>query len=139
MHTHTIRRRVEFADTDVAGIAHFSRFFVFMEDAEHRFWNALGLSVHTEVEGVKIGWPRLDAHCEFLRPLRFEDEVEIVARLVHKGTKSLRWRFDFLLDGSLVARGRLATVCCELTAAGPRAIPIPAPIADRLQEAPDDD
>jgi acyl-CoA thioester hydrolase len=38
-------RRIEFPDTDMAGIVHFSRFFVFMEAAEHEFqydWLASG-------------------------------------------------------------------------------------------------
>ena len=41
MHTFRTRRRVEFVDTDMGGIVHFSRFFVFMETAEHEFLEAL--------------------------------------------------------------------------------------------------
>ena len=51
------RKRVEFADTDMAGIVHFSRFFVYMEMAEHAFWRSLGLSVHGTLDGRIIGWP----------------------------------------------------------------------------------
>ena len=40
------RQRVEFADTDMAGIVHFSNFFRYMERAEHEFLRSLGLSVH---------------------------------------------------------------------------------------------
>ena len=36
-HEYRTSRRIEFADTDMAGIAHFSRFYVFMEQAEHEF------------------------------------------------------------------------------------------------------
>ncbi len=136
MHTFRTRRRIEFSDTDMARIVHFSRFFVFMEGAEHEFWNELGLSVHTEIDGVPIGWPRLEAQCEYLRPLRFEDQVEIELRVVKRGTKSLRFEFDFTKEGELIARGRLATICCELTAEGPRAIEIPSMIAERIEEAP---
>ena len=53
------QRKIEFADTDLGGIVHFSRYFVFMETAEHQFLDALGTSVHL-VEGDKtIGWPRV--------------------------------------------------------------------------------
>ncbi|HEV2969258.1 MAG TPA: thioesterase family protein [Pirellulales bacterium] len=38
-------RRVEFRDTDAAGIAHFSAFFFYMESVEHEFLRHLGLSV----------------------------------------------------------------------------------------------
>ena len=40
------RQRVEFADTDMAGIVHFANFFRYMERAEHEFLRSLGLSVH---------------------------------------------------------------------------------------------
>ena len=51
MHEFRTRRRIEFSDTDMGGIAHFSRFFVFMETAEHEFLNAIGTSVHVMVDG----------------------------------------------------------------------------------------
>ena len=41
-------RRVEFADTDMAGIMHYSNFFRFMETAEHAFFRSLGLSIVTD-------------------------------------------------------------------------------------------
>jgi len=33
------KRKIEFADTDLAGICHFARFFIFMETTEHQFLN----------------------------------------------------------------------------------------------------
>ena len=35
-------RQVEFSETDMAGIMHFSNFFRFMETAEHGFYRSLG-------------------------------------------------------------------------------------------------
>ena len=59
------QRLVEWADTDKAGIVHFARFFVFMEQTEHEFWRALGLSVHMKRDENIISWPRLTADCEY--------------------------------------------------------------------------
>lgn len=127
------KRKIEFADTDMAGIVHFTRFFVFMESAEHEFLRSLGTSVATEWEGNKIGWPRLKASCEYLSPLRFEDEVDICLWVSKKGTKSLTYQFHFTRQGEDVARGELTTVCC-ITNPGEklRAIPIPDFIADQI-------
>ena len=127
------KRKIEFADTDMAGIVHFTRFFVFMETAEHEFLRSLGTSVATEWNGDKIGWPRLAASCEYLSPLRFEDEVEIHLRVSKKGTKSLTYQFHFTHKGKDIARGELTTVCC-ITNPGEklRAIPIPDFIADQI-------
>ena len=134
MHTeYQTKRKIEFADTDMAGIVHFTRFFVFMESAEHEFLRSLGTSVATEWDGNKIGWPRLMASCEYLSPLRFEDEVDIRLWVSKKGTKSLTYQFHFTHQGKDVAHGQLTTVCC-ITNPGERlhAIPIPDFIADQI-------
>jgi acyl-CoA thioesterase FadM len=52
-------RRIEFADTDMAGIVHFANFFRFMEAAECEFLRERGLSVAMEWEGETLGFPRL--------------------------------------------------------------------------------
>ena len=44
------KRRVEFADTDLAGIVHFAMFFKYMEEAEHQFWRSVDLSVSMKDE-----------------------------------------------------------------------------------------
>jgi YbgC/YbaW family acyl-CoA thioester hydrolase len=138
MHTeYQTKRKIEFADTDMAGIVHFTRFFVFMESAEHEFLRSLGTSVATEWNGNKIGWPRLAASCEYLSPLRFEDEVDIHLRVSRKGNKSLTYQFHFTHQGTDIARGEVTTVCC-ITNPGERlrAIPIPDFIANQIHPLP---
>src|SRR5262245_24638607 len=72
--TYRLRRRVQFYETDVAGIVHFSWFFRYMEEAEHALWRQAGLRIHPDQSD--IGWPRVAASFEFHRPLRFEDEFD---------------------------------------------------------------
>jgi acyl-CoA thioester hydrolase len=137
MHEYRTRRRIEFSDTDVGGIAHFARFFVFMETAEHEFLNALGTSVHVDVDGRKIGWPRVSATCEYLSPARFEDVLDIHLKVLRKGTKSMTYGFEISRGETPIARGRLTSVCCVLNdPAGVRPIPIPSFLAERIEEAP---
>ena len=93
------KRKIEFVDTDMAGIVHFTRFFVFMETAEHEFLRSLGTSVAIEWNGDKIGWPRLAASCEYLSPLRFEDEVDIRLRVTKKGNEVPHLPIPFYTSG----------------------------------------
>ena len=72
MTTYTTTRQVEFAETDMAGIMHFANFYRWMENVEHEFFRSMGLSIHTELDGQHIGWPRLESICKFKRPLKFE-------------------------------------------------------------------
>ena len=74
---YSIFRRVEFSETDLAGIMHFTNYYRWMEICEHEFLRSVGLSVDMEDENGRFGWPRVKATCRFKRPLRFEEEVEI--------------------------------------------------------------
>lgn len=133
------QRRVEFADTDMARIVHFSRFFDFMEAAEHEFVRSLlgdGRQVHFEHEGHEIGWPRGRVQCEFHSPARLGDVVDIRVRVVRKGSKSLTYRFDLSVEGRRVAVGQITAICCRIGGPVLKAVPIPSDLADRIQEAP---
>ncbi len=128
--------RVSFAQTDMAGIMHFSNFFRLMEDTEHAFLRSVGLSVMMHLEGRQVGFPRVHASCDYRRPLRFEDEVEVEAQIAEIGEKSLRLVFVFRKPhgGEEVARGAFVTVCVERdTVTGAiQSVPLPALITDRL-------
>ena len=137
MYEFKTRRKIEFADTDMGGITHFSRFFVFMETAEHEFLEAVGSSVALEVDGKHVGWPRVSASCEYKRPARFGDVIDIHVRVRRKGAKSMTYEFTFSRDGEELAAGRMTSVCCVLDPSEDvRAIPIPPFIADKLDEPP---
>ena len=135
----TTKRRIEFSDTDMAGIVHFARFFIFMETAEHEFLRSLGLAVSMELHGEHISWPRVAASCDYMRPVYFEEELDIHLTVIHKGTKSLTYRAVFLKDGEVVARGKLTTSCCICVAGEPlRSIPIPDEIGALIKEYPEE-
>lgn len=131
--SHTVARRVEFRDTDAAGIMHFSAFFTYMEESEHDFWRALGLSVMMPYEGETLSWPRVNATCDFSGALRFEDEFEVSVSVERLGTKSLTYGFEFTRESRSLARGRMTVVCCRISAGGPPvSVEIPGPIRESL-------
>jgi YbgC/YbaW family acyl-CoA thioester hydrolase len=132
------RQRVEFADTDMAGIMHFSNYFRFMERTEHEFLRSLGLSVHPADGEEFISLPRVNAECNYRCPLAYEDEVDIHLLVREKRSKSICYEFRFRKRGeeSLVAVGSITvvTVLFDRATSGMKAIPIPESI-DRLIEA----
>src|SRR5262245_53650111 len=129
-------RRVEFVDTDMAGIAHFSTFFRWMESAEVEFLRSRGLSVKVSWRGETLGFPRVSAACDYLRPVRFEDVLEIAVTLETIGRKSLTYGFVFTTGGEEVARGRVSCVCCRvLPGGGLESVEIPAALRARLEQA----
>lgn len=133
--------RVQFSETDMAGIVHYSNFFRYMEIAEHGFIRSLGYSVIMDHFDPPVGWPRVHAECEYRQPLRFEDEVEIHLLVSEKKSKSLTYVFKFrkLNDGVGVdvARGTLTVVCVHKSEDGKMtSTHIPKLFADKIEVAP---
>jgi acyl-CoA thioester hydrolase len=136
-HEFTITRRVEFSETDAAGIVHFANFYRYMEYAEHAFFRSLGHSIVNPALGV--GWPRVHCNCDYKKPLRFEDEVEIHLLVSAKTSKSISYQFRFRVDGAEVARGGFTIVCVRKTEAdGMKAATIPPELAALIEAAPAD-
>lgn len=110
----TTTRRVDFGDTDMAGIMHFANFFRFMESAEIDFLHSVGLTVSWREGGVKWGFPRVSAACDYQKPARFEDVLTIAVTVEKLGAKSVSYRFDFSNQkGEPLAVGRITSVFCR--------------------------
>jgi 4-hydroxybenzoyl-CoA thioesterase/acyl-CoA thioester hydrolase len=107
-------RRVEFCDTDAAGILHFSAFFQLMEQAEHELLRSVGLSVVMNDAEGKLGWPRVAAKCDFRSAVRFEEELEIAVSIGRLGEKSVTYAFAVTCGGRDVAAGEITSVCCRM-------------------------
>lgn len=133
------QRRVEFRDTDAAGIVHFSVFFSWMESAEHDFLRSLGLSVVSHDGETTISWPRAAARCDYRQAIRFEQVIDVELRVRRLGTKSVTYATRFLDGEQLLAEGEVTAVCCEIPEGGireplrPVPIEIPSDIRRKLQ------
>ena len=138
----SIKRQVEFADTDMAGIMHFANFFRFMEVAEHAFYRTLGIEVHPEFIEGKVGWPRVHASCDYKHPLRFEEEVEIQLLVREIRTKTVEYAFIFRKNQKgrsiEVARGRMIAVAVAVDPVKHtmKAVSIPPAIRAKIEVAP---
>jgi YbgC/YbaW family acyl-CoA thioester hydrolase len=136
-----VTRRVEFSDTDMEGIMHFSNFFRFMESAEHAFFRSLGYSTVLSSCGLDVCLPRVHAECDYFAPLRFEDEVQVDVLVQRKGSRSLTYQFRFWRGkgrwATEVARGSVTAVCAARQPDGSfKAVAIPRVIADKIEPAP---
>src|SRR5258707_11012424 len=86
----TYSRRVQFSDTDMAGIVHFSNFYRFMEEAEHEMFRSLGFKiVENQPDGSVVGWPRVRASCSFEAPAGYDELIDIDITVARVGVKSL--------------------------------------------------
>ena len=130
----SVQRRVQFRDTDAAGIVHFTAFFAYMEEAEHALLRACGTSVVVEQEGHTMSWPRVSSQCDFSGAAHFEEVLTIEVAVERLGEKSVTYGFRFVCRDTEIAAGRMTAVCCQLKAnQPPQSIAIPPELANRLK------
>jgi len=143
MHRHTLTDRVQFADTDMAGIVHFSNFFRYMERVEHDFFRALGMSIWDKSPAIpveeRVGWPRVHISCDFKAPLVFEEEFTMELLVEEIRSKTIRYVIRFWKqDGTLSAEGKLvaASVRRDPATGKMKAVDIPERIRSKITTAP---
>ncbi|GJM25121.1 MAG: 4-hydroxybenzoyl-CoA thioesterase [Phycisphaerae bacterium] len=135
---YTHKRTVQFAETDMAGVMHFSNYFRIMEEAEHAFWRSMGHGVHVTDGDKTISWPRVAVKCSYVAPVQFEEELTIKISVTKIGKRSLTMRYDFKSNDRNVAHGEMKTVCCEVSEGKFGSIDIPPHVRGLLEAHPAD-
>jgi acyl-CoA thioester hydrolase len=135
-----VTRQIGFAETDMAGIVHFSNFFKYMEDCEHAFYRSLGASVIMNNLNPPLGFPRVHAECDYKKPIRFEDTLEVHLFVRERRSKVLSYLFKFrrVTGGAVeeIARGVLTVVCVAHFSDGTMSsAAIPESLAERIEPA----
>ena len=139
---HTSTRRIEFSETDMAGLVHFSNFFKYMETAERDFFEAAGLDLINTKPGEVVGWPRARAECKFSAPLRFGETIDIHLAVKSMKDRSIDYQFRIFRrnpDGTRTqaGKGHMTTILTELSDAGTlRSIELTEAVRSKISEAP---
>lgn len=93
-HVATARIRVRYAETDKMGVVYYANYLVWFEVARCEWFRDTG-STYQALEASGTILPVIEAHCEYERPARYDDDIEILttARLLSPA----RLRFDYEL------------------------------------------
>lgn len=134
-HFHTTRR-VEFHDTDMAGLIHFSNYYLYMEQAEHELFRSLGLKIHGQfLDGTTYGWPRVATSANFHAPAHYNDVLDVRLTILRRGPRSLTIGYEFWRGDQKLATGEMKTALCRVVAPGQiEAMNLPPEIAGPLDE-----
>ena len=120
-----LRRRIEWIDTDAAGIYHWTTAFRLAEAAEAALHTALGIADFTF--GAT---PRLAVSASFTRALRFNDPVDVELAVAAIGRTSLDYRLRLQAQEGPAAEGSVKV--CLIDRATGRATPWPDHVRERL-------
>ena len=120
---HTSTRKIEFSETDMAGLVHFSNFFKYMETAERDFFAAAGVDLIKTKPGELVGWPRARAECKFAAPFASATRSTFILAVKSMKDRSIDYQFRIYIrneDGSRThaAKGHMTTVLAELDPMG---------------------
>jgi YbgC/YbaW family acyl-CoA thioester hydrolase len=124
------RRRVQFADTDMVGVVHFSWIARYMEEAEHALWRAAGLSIAQP--GGTLVFPRVAVTIDFAAPLVFEDEFEVHVRVESMSRRTIRYAHTITRGSTVIATGTMTAACVSTNPPPMRAVDIPDTIRTQL-------
>ena len=84
--------RVRYAETDKMGVVYYANFLVWFEVARADLLRSRGWT-YREMEAAGVSLPVIEAHCEYARPARYDDEIEI--RTEGQMVSPVRMRFDY--------------------------------------------
>ncbi len=122
---------VEWGDVDLAGVVYFAQFFRYFGATESAFYRSLGLTLLELEESLGIRLPRIEAHCNYLRPARFGDLLNVSLEIERLSTKTVKYLFRVHCEEQAIATGHL--VIASVSMHNFRAIPLPEDLRTLLQ------
>ena len=100
---------IRFGDCDSASIVYYPRFFDYFHGAmEDAIRILAGMDYPTLIASHRLGFPAVRVECDFRRPLRYGDPVEIEVAIDDIGESSVVWRFRGLRGRAVRAPRRSA-------------------------------
>lgn len=127
MHTQPIR----FSHCDPGGIVYFPHYFEMVYEAiEHWLDAAIEPNLETRLRREGIGFPTVNTLCDFYRPSRVGDALDLVISVARLGRSTV----EFVVSGEVGGEARLRVRhLIALVALGTlRAVPIPDPLRRRI-------
>ena len=105
--TSTSTVRVRYAETDKMGVAYYANYLVWFEVARTDLLRALGWS-YREMELAGVSLPVIEAQCDYVRPARYDDELEIrtAGRLLSPVRIEFTYEVRLAAQETVAARGR---------------------------------
>ncbi|HUA75848.1 MAG TPA: thioesterase family protein [Solirubrobacteraceae bacterium] len=102
--------RVRYGECDPQGIVFNANYLLYFDVVFTELWR---VAVGPWQEMVQRGFDAVvaDARISFRAPARFDDELQLQARIAKLGTTSLTTEIDVVRDGEVLVSGSLRHVC----------------------------
>ncbi|MCX7003135.1 MAG: thioesterase family protein [bacterium] len=104
MHENRTVYRVPYADVDQMGVVYYARYLEYFERGRNELLRQCNLP-YLELERAGVMLPVIEAHCEYLKPARYDDEVVIIARVTAVQGIRIQMTCEIMRGETLLARG----------------------------------
>jgi acyl-CoA thioester hydrolase len=101
------RLRPRYAETDQMGVVYYANYLVWMEVARVDHCRKLGFEYKDMEREAGAFLAVTEATCRYRAPARFDEEIEIEARVVEARSRTVRFSYNMrrVCDGAAVAQG----------------------------------
>jgi len=99
-----IAARVLYADTDRMGVVYHATYLRWFEAGRAAYMRRRGSS-YREIEEGGVLLPVIEANAVYLKPARYDDVLEVTARLAEVGRAQLRFEYEIAKGGVPLVRG----------------------------------
>lgn len=128
----TTERKIRFSHCDPAGIVYFVNFFDMVSGAvEDWFGEALGWTFNDMHIRRRVGFPIVSTGCEFFKPCRLGDRLELELAIAKLGGSSIEFEVTGRVAGEKKFRARHKVAMMSLDTQ--RALPIPMDLREKMQ------
>ena len=120
-----VRVQTYWADCDPAGIVFYGNFFRLFEQVEEELYLRAAKRRQALLDAYSIWMPRVEAHVNFLSPIRNGSAILVRMETRFKGEKTVRFEFEVFDDETSVsiATGYLTVVCVDRATFKARPLP----------------
>jgi 1,4-dihydroxy-2-naphthoyl-CoA hydrolase len=120
---HTEQRVVAFQEVDAAGIVFYARIFDYFHDAYVAFLRRRGAPLEDALRDGSWVAPLRRADAEYLRPLRFGDQIQV--SIVHVEVEETEYRIGYRVESAAGVACAGATVHVSVDPDAFRRCPVP--------------
>jgi len=109
--------RVRYAETDQMGFAYYGNYMAWFEVGRCEWLRSLGWSYRDLEVRDAIMLPVIEAHCEYRKPARYDDELLIRARAELASPLRIRFAYEVVraADGAVLAVGHTVHASTDLS------------------------
>ena len=117
-----VRLRVRFGETDAMGVANNAAYLAWFEVGRVEYLRELGHS-YADVHAGGMDMVVVEAHAEYLRALRFDDEFTVECACTAVRGASFTFGYELVRDGEVACRGFTRHACVDRASMRPVRVP----------------